>query len=211
MIRINLTQQNRVEWIFVAQHSEGEWLRLHQMEKLTVHVDDDHVFEKPVLYVGLHSHCMYHTPGIKWRLFGLANDKCARGELWTPKAIIHHPFELNPSQLWTHFTGRVYEGGQVLPNFRGSYLNGLSEGLRTRYSVDLVVDAVCKRRAMCIGLAVLFASLALGALLSYAIADAVCGDDDDCIGSHIAVWCIATVFAPIAWLGIRVANANLVR
>lgn len=93
---------------------------------------EQHQHRRPVLYVGRHSHCMYRTAGIQWRMLGFAPDRTAKGLLWRPHVELLHPYRRNPVHYWAHYSGRVYRGGGLMPTFRPMWLRNINDGLRAR-------------------------------------------------------------------------------
>ena len=69
-----------IQKMYYAAHGSkwGKWV-----DKQDIEFIGDH----PVIYISKGSHASYHKPGIYWRVFGLANDCCDRGFLWTPQVI----------------------------------------------------------------------------------------------------------------------------
>jgi hypothetical protein len=70
---------NKEAYVYMSAHnSEGKWVTWKECDK---------VCGSLLIYVAKYSHANYHKSGIKWRIFGFANDLCSDGM----KTIIKHP------------------------------------------------------------------------------------------------------------------------
>lgn len=79
-------EPGNVTSVFFSSHirSEGVWVPAH-------HIEFDRM--RPVVYVALGNHAMYHHAGRHWRFFGFGNDLCDRGSRWTPRGVIADPLQ----------------------------------------------------------------------------------------------------------------------
>jgi len=94
-LHIDSTLQHVTKMYYGAHGSkQGTWLRPDQVEW----TESTH----PVVYVSKGSHACYNTPETRWRIFGLANDKCARGgRVWSPE----HITLIDENTPWNAFKG----------------------------------------------------------------------------------------------------------
>jgi len=57
------------EYVYMSSYKhEGKWIEWEKCDK---------IFDKLLIYVSKYSHANYSKPGIKWRMFGFANDYCS--------------------------------------------------------------------------------------------------------------------------------------
>lgn len=88
---------------------DGTWWKPEDIE-----MKDGH----PVVYLAKHGHGLYRSPGIVYRIYGVAVDKTAKSDfIWNPDIIMiypeDHPKFNKEEQGWYYYTGNWSDDGIV--------------------------------------------------------------------------------------------------
>lgn len=96
-----------LEKLYYSAHTtvEGMWRTPREVEWRE---------RRPVAYVAFGSHGNYPSVGIWKRIFGFANDFCARGTLWKPERIVLvNNVSSDVSSEWRKYEGQYSSGNEV--------------------------------------------------------------------------------------------------
>lgn len=105
-VHVNLNGDVSLDRMYTSRHNGGVWVDRVDMEF--------NAQDRPIVYSSLNGHASYHKPGVYWRFWGFAKDRCERGILWDTSRLIHLParntLEQNTNLDWTFFRGYLGDG-----------------------------------------------------------------------------------------------------